>query len=159
MSVTATPVSSFANSFSSVANTIAPIALAFAGLTAAGKAAAEPLGVELLTTSISANSVTFESTQPVEEIVVYGIRGSDEPTFGQRFMSDKLLMEIFRDARVSRQLEEDFKSRVVVAELGPGPRQLRLGYDARSTLIEQAREQSRLPLDIVAPAVILSFSF
>jgi hypothetical protein len=159
MSVKTQAVPASPEFLSSVASAFALVALACAGLIAGGKAMAEPLGVELLTTSISANSVKLESTKPLDEIVVYGIRGSDEPAFGQRYMSDKLLIEIFRDAAMSRQLEEDFKSRVMVAELGSGPRQLRLGYDARATLVQQAYDHNRLPLDIIQPAMILNFSF
>jgi len=136
-----------------ITSTLAIIAVACSSLTLISRADAEPLGAELLSSSI------LLEEKPLEEIVVYGIRGSDEPTFGQRLMSDKLLLEVLEDAEMRQRLEDDFK-KLVFAEIGGGDRKLRLGYDVKANLVDQAALQpSRLPLDLVAPAVVLNLSF
>ena len=122
---------------------------------------AENLGMELLSTGITPAAIIEEPGDPIEEIVVFGIREQDDADEARQLLEDPLLKHVLRDFELSQQLERDTTHNEEAAGIGPMSPRLRLGYAPREELREAVDEEpSRLlPLDLVRPAIVIELDF
>jgi hypothetical protein len=119
---------------------------------------AEPLGAELLATSVVATKDA--SISPVDEIVVVGVRGEDGTIRPARLLDDEQLQRIMRDLEKKTALERESAWRLRADAINDVPPALRVGYDLRDQDREPARNPSlELPMELVQPAVFISADF
>ena len=121
---------------------------------------AEQLGAELLSTTIASSTLSKDADAPLDEIVVVGIRNEDGTVRPRRLLNDPLLQHILHDFEMRQELEREFEGRLETrdaSDILPG---VRLGYESN----EQARDPEdkqavELPLDLIRPAIVISFDF
>lgn len=123
-------------------------------------AAAENLGMELLSTGITPATLYDEPGDSIDEIVVLGVREKDDAERTRRLLEDPLLQHILRDFELRQQLERETGHGEEAAGIGPSSPRLRVGYEPPEESREPSREEpSRLPLDLVKPAIVIEFDF
>lgn len=121
---------------------------------------AENLGMELLSTGITPTTIIEEPRDSIDEIVVFGVREQDETEGSLQPLEDPLLQRILRDFEMRQELERDTEHHAEAPGIGsPSPR-LRIGYASHEELRKPVDEEpSRLPLDLVKPAIVIELDF
>lgn len=122
---------------------------------------AENLGMELLSTGITPAAIIEKPGDPIEEIVVFGVREQDNGEQARQLLEDPLFQQILRDFELSQQLERYTEESEAAAGIGPLSPRLRLGYAPPEELRKAVDEEpSRLlPLDLVRPAIVIEIDF